>query len=342
MKGTASPRIAPATPGGRHIPSSVLSDGWNPPRVAMLNSERLQQDPRRGNYLKTKEDKVSRKGCDPMLTLDAVRGNEHTSRLVLQANRRRLQATKLELSKRHMVEARLDGAAAYKADLQKERIALQNVEPAHDDDVLRLRRVASSIPNLNPSPGPDPGPGSNPGPTTNRGPGFNLDPGPNPDPQPQPPPKYYGTARCLHPPQAKPKHTHTKHTHTSPSRPFTRATTPATTRCHHPHSELLNRRLATYERDPSRRSWWKFFMLMDKDKCAARRAPRAPRAPRALRATRRPTRPARPSPPRAPRTPRAPRAPPALPLSRHARSASLAAGRASWRTAPSSSLSARS
>jgi len=31
-------------------------------------------------------------------------------------------------------------------------------------------------------------------------------------------------------------------------------------------SELLNRRLVTYEKDASRRSWWKFFMLMDQDK----------------------------------------------------------------------------
>ena len=164
-----TPRIAPATPGGRHIPSSVLNDGWNPPTVASRNAERLQQDPRRGNYLKTKEDHGSRKEWDPMLKLEIVRRTENASILVLQANRRKLLAKKLELSKRQMVESRLDASSAYRAEQQKEKLALQSVVAASDADVLKL-------------------------------------------------------------------------------------------------SELLNRRLVTYEKDASRRSWWKLFMLMDQDK----------------------------------------------------------------------------
>lgn len=104
-----------------------------------------------------------------MLKLEIVRGTENASRLVVQSHRRTLQAKKLELSKRQMVEARLDGASAYKAEQQKEKLALQSVVAASDEDVLKL-------------------------------------------------------------------------------------------------SELLNRRLVTYEKDASRRSWWKFFMLMDQDK----------------------------------------------------------------------------
>ena len=164
-----TPRIAPATPGGRHIPSSVLNDGWIPPTVAPRNAERLQQDPRRGNYLKTKEDHGSRKDVDPMAKLDIVRSTEYASRLVLQSNRRKLQAKKLALTKRQMVEGRLDASLAYKAEQQKEKLALQSVVAASDAEVLKL-------------------------------------------------------------------------------------------------SELLNRRLVTYEKDASRRSWWKFFMLMDQDK----------------------------------------------------------------------------
>lgn len=76
-----------------------------------------------------------------MLTLDAVRGTEHQSRLVVQAHRRNLQAKKLELSKRQMFEGRLDASAAYKAVTQRERIALQGVTPASDDNVLKLRRT---------------------------------------------------------------------------------------------------------------------------------------------------------------------------------------------------------
>jgi len=104
-----------------------------------------------------------------MLKLEIVRGTENASRLVVQSHRRTLQAKKLELSKRQMVEARLDGASAYKAEQQKEKLALQSVVAASDEDVLKL-------------------------------------------------------------------------------------------------SELLNRRLVTYEKDASRRSWWKLFMLMDQDK----------------------------------------------------------------------------
>ena len=147
----------------------MLNDGWNPPTVASRNAERLQQDPRRGNYLKTKEDHGSRKEWDPMLKLEIVRRTENASILVLQANRRKLLAKKLELSKRQMVESRLDASSAYKAEQQKEKLALQSVVAASDADVLKL-------------------------------------------------------------------------------------------------SELLNRRLVTYEKDASRRSWWKFFMLMDQDK----------------------------------------------------------------------------
>ena len=68
-----------------------------------------------------------------------------------------------------MVESRLDASAAYKAEQEKEKLALASVVPATDAEVLKL-------------------------------------------------------------------------------------------------SELLNRRLVTYEKDASRRSWWKFFMLMDSDK----------------------------------------------------------------------------
>ena len=146
-----------------------MSDGWNPPTIAPRNAERLQQDPRLGNYLKTKEDHGSRKEFDPMQKLSEVRSNEHASRLVLQSNRRKLQAKKLEVTKRQMVESRLDASAAYKAEQEKEKLALASVVPATDAEVLKL-------------------------------------------------------------------------------------------------SELLNRRLVTYEKDASRRSWWKFFMLMDSDK----------------------------------------------------------------------------
>ena len=146
-----------------------MNDGWNPPTIAPRNAERLQQDPRRGNYLKSKEDHGSRKECDPMQKLSEVRSNEHASRLVLQSNRRNLQAKKLEVTKRQMLESRLDASAAYKAEQEKEKLALASVVPATDAEVLKL-------------------------------------------------------------------------------------------------SELLNRRLVTYEKDASRRSWWKFFMLMDSDK----------------------------------------------------------------------------
>ena len=146
-----------------------MNDGWNPPTIAPRNAERLQQDPRLGNYLKTKEDHGSRKEFDPMQKLSEVRSNEHASRLVLQSNRRKLQAKKLEVTKRQMVESRLDASAAYKAEQEKEKLALASVVPATDAEVLKL-------------------------------------------------------------------------------------------------SELLNRRLVTYEKDASRRSWWKFFMLMDSDK----------------------------------------------------------------------------
>ena len=104
-----------------------------------------------------------------MLKLEIVRRTENASILVLQANRRKLLAKKLELSKRQMVESRLDASSAYRAEQQKEKLALQSVVAASDADVLKL-------------------------------------------------------------------------------------------------SELLNRRLVTYEKDASRRSWWKLFMLMDQDK----------------------------------------------------------------------------
>jgi len=104
-----------------------------------------------------------------MAKLDIVRSTEYASRLVLQSNRRKLQAKKLALTKRQMVEGRLDASLAYKAEQQKEKLALQSVVAASDAEVLKL-------------------------------------------------------------------------------------------------SELLNRRLVTYEKDASRRSWWKFFMLMDQDK----------------------------------------------------------------------------
>lgn len=140
-----------------------------PPKVAGKNTERLQQDPRKEGYLKSRDDHVSKKEWDPMENLYDCREKEDARRLILQEHRKKLQATKVALAKKTLHDTRLGDAAAYKAKIHKEKIALQNVEPADEADVLKL-------------------------------------------------------------------------------------------------SELLNRKLVTYERDPARRSWWKFFMLMDTDK----------------------------------------------------------------------------
>ena len=49
-----------------------MNDGWNPPTIAPRNAERLQQDPRRGNYLKTKEDHAYPRGPRCMTERDKI------------------------------------------------------------------------------------------------------------------------------------------------------------------------------------------------------------------------------------------------------------------------------
>ena len=114
-------------------------DGTPPtPPTKAGNLERIQQDPRQPGYLRSQYDHGRRAEWDPMENLTMARDEEHMARLVLQGHRRQYQHAKVASSKRAMVNNRLDEAAAYKAKIYKEKIALESVEPADDNQVLWL------------------------------------------------------------------------------------------------------------------------------------------------------------------------------------------------------------
>ena len=112
-----------------------------PPIIASGKIERLQLDPRQPGYLVSHEDHASRKDWDPMEKLHSARREEHDADGTLRKTRRQLQAVKVATSKQLLKSNRLNEAAEYKAKVHKEKIALESVQAASDEQVRKMSEM---------------------------------------------------------------------------------------------------------------------------------------------------------------------------------------------------------